>query len=209
MFMPEEDFHFVSGVEEEYRSVIKRFIRFIMFAHAIGIGVFLFLPLFLLKIPYFSFVLLHLTNTKVVLFNVVVVLSDVGLEQVFSLIHTPFKARFVEIEWPHEDAKTLVRTVVFNASSAAIPVVLVHGFGAALGVWVRCFEPLASTRPVYAIDLPGFGRSSRPEFSTNAEETEALLVDALERWRKQVKSQKKLIQCWQTQTRHGNWWVDD
>lgn len=46
MFMPEEDFHFVSGVEEEYRSVIKRFIRFIMFAHAIGIGVFLFLPLF-------------------------------------------------------------------------------------------------------------------------------------------------------------------
>ena len=36
---------------------------------------------------------------------------------------------------------------------------------------------------MYAIDLLGFGRSSRPDFPLDEAETEALFVDTLEAWR--------------------------
>eukprot|EP00953_Heterococcus_sp_UTEX-ZZ885_P037956 19483-Heterococcus_DN1.PRE.2 len=41
-------------------------------------------------------------------------------------------------------------------------VVLVHGFGASADQWDRCFAELGSTHRVYAVDMIGFGHSSKP-----------------------------------------------
>jgi pyruvate dehydrogenase E2 component (dihydrolipoyllysine-residue acetyltransferase) len=41
------------------------------------------------------------------------------------------------------------------------PVVLIHGFGGDTDNWLLNLEALATDRPVYAIDLPGHGKSSK------------------------------------------------
>ena len=41
------------------------------------------------------------------------------------------------------------------------PVILVHGFGGDLNNWLFNHEALAAKRPVYALDLPGHGSSSK------------------------------------------------
>jgi pyruvate dehydrogenase E2 component (dihydrolipoamide acetyltransferase) len=41
------------------------------------------------------------------------------------------------------------------------PILMIHGFGADLSTWMFNQEALAADRPVYAIDLPGHGGSSK------------------------------------------------
>ena len=41
------------------------------------------------------------------------------------------------------------------------PLVLLHGFGGDINIWVFNQETLAASRPVYALDLPGHGGSSK------------------------------------------------
>lgn len=56
------------------------------------------------------------------------------------------------------------KTLVFKAAglqNSATPVVLIHGFGGDSDNWLFNVDELAKTRPVYAIDLPGHGRSSK------------------------------------------------
>ncbi|KAL9048004.1 MAG: hypothetical protein Q9162_007890 [Coniocarpon cinnabarinum] len=72
--------------------------------------------------------------------------------------------------------------------------VMVHGYGAGLGFFYKNFEGLSrqSNWKLYALDLLGMGRSSRPSFKVYAkdrqgkiDEAEAWFVDSLEEWRKQ------------------------
>lgn len=66
------------------------------------------------------------------------------------------------------------------------PLVLLHGFGGGVALWAQNLDCLSSTGPVYALDLLGFGRSSRPQFSVDAEEAEEQFLVALEEWREKV-----------------------
>ncbi len=47
----------------------------------------------------------------------------------------------------------------FERHGSGEPVVLLHGIGGELGVWEPMLEPLARTRDIVAVDLPGFGGS--------------------------------------------------
>ena len=56
------------------------------------------------------------------------------------------------------------RTLVFKAAGLqndATPVVLIHGFGGDSDNWLFNIDELAKSRPVYAVDLPGHGKSSK------------------------------------------------
>ncbi|KAH8700444.1 alpha/beta hydrolase [Talaromyces proteolyticus] len=70
--------------------------------------------------------------------------------------------------------------------------VILHGYGAGLGFFYKNFEPLSRAKGwhLYALDLLGMGRSTRPPFKIKAKnrqeaisEAEDWFIDALEEWR--------------------------
>jgi len=70
--------------------------------------------------------------------------------------------------------------------------VMLHGYGAGLGFFYKNFEGLSRVRgwKIYALDMLGMGRSSRPPFRVHAKdqpgkiaEAENWFIDALEEWR--------------------------
>lgn len=72
--------------------------------------------------------------------------------------------------------------------------VLLHGYGAGLGFFYKNFEGLSRVKgwKIYALDLLGMGRSSRPPFKLHSKdrqkcitEAENWFIDALEEWRVQ------------------------
>lgn len=70
---------------------------------------------------------------------------------------------------------------------------MLHGFAAGIAFWVKNLEELSADRPLYAIDLLGFARSSRPTFSKDAQKVEQQFVDSIERWRKLMKISKMIL----------------
>lgn len=55
-----------------------------------------------------------------------------------------------------------------------------------MALWAQNLDSLSSSGPVYALDLLGFGRSSRPHFTSDPEGAEEQFVAALEEWRERV-----------------------
>ena len=84
-------------------------------------------------------------------------------------------------------------TLSANTDSKNTPIVLIHGFAAALGFWLQNLDHLAENHPVYAIDLLGFGKSSRPEFADDADEIESQFCESIEKWRKTMKIEKMIL----------------
>jgi cardiolipin-specific phospholipase len=77
--------------------------------------------------------------------------------------------------------------------------VILHGYGAGLGFFYKNFEALsrAAGWRLYALDLLGMGRSSRPPFKIHAKdrqgkitEAENWFIDALEDWRVERKIER-------------------
>ncbi|RWS05980.1 Abhydrolase domain-containing protein 4-like protein [Dinothrombium tinctorium] len=115
----------------------------------------------------------------------------------FSYLKTPFKLQFVEIEKEFELESTKVRTLKLNESATInehmTPLVLIHGFASGVGFWILNLDSLAANnRPIYAFDIPGFGRSSRPNFD-NGQEIEWQFVECIERWRLSINLKDKFI----------------
>ncbi len=75
------------------------------------------------------------------------------------------------------------KTLVFKAAglqNSATPVVLIHGFGGDSDNWLFNIDELAKTRPVYAIDLPGHGKSSKTVTTGELSELAQAVTDLID-----------------------------
>jgi len=83
-----------------------------------------------------------------------------------------------------------VSTLSVKAASdhhgATIPLVFLHGVGTGAALWVLNLKSVATQRTVYAVDMLGFGRSSRVTFSSDPAVAEMEFVESLEAWRQAV-----------------------
>ncbi|CAF0885652.1 unnamed protein product [Rotaria sordida] len=115
--------------------------------------------------------------------------------RVLTVVRYPFE----QSQIPIGDGLTIntIHTHNPNArqSNTRSPLVLLHGFGAGIGFWLLNFDALAERHEhVYAIDLLGCGRSSRPYFrAKTSDDAEHFFVDALERWRIQLNLDKMIL----------------
>ncbi len=90
-----------------------------------------------------------------------------------ALLAMPATAQSPDVEpLPHYPEHALETVVVENDTLAYLdtggdgpPLVLVHGLGSNLSLWSAHIEPLAETHRVLALDLPGFGVSSKHNVS--------------------------------------------
>ncbi|KAI8813069.1 Alpha/Beta hydrolase protein [Cladochytrium replicatum] len=72
--------------------------------------------------------------------------------------------------------------------------VLVHGWGGGIGIFVNVLRPLSTYFSVHAIDLLGWGRSSRPKFTGKTPEAaQSWFVDSLESWRESMGLEKMVL----------------
>ena len=100
---------------------------------------------------------------------------------------------------------SITSTSPCNCSPASA--VLLHGYGAGLGIFTKNFTALGEwaashQSSVYAIDWLGMGRSARVPFVVNAKrddipgrvrEAEAFFVDSLEEWRERMELEKMTL----------------
>ncbi|KAG5321818.1 ABHD4 protein, partial [Acromyrmex heyeri] len=100
-------------------------------------------------------------------------------------LKTAYRGWFVDIG-PVVGPADKIWTISLNEESPKIPIVLLHGLGAGVALWCLNLDALASQRPVYAVDILGFGRSSRPVFSNEAQKAEEQLVRSVEEWRREM-----------------------
>ncbi len=89
----------------------------------------------------------------------------------------------LESSWITVDGLPMhARVSVDPAPVRSLPVVLVHGIGVASRFMVPIAERLAPHHPVYAPDLPGFGKSGKPIHTLNLIE----LTDTLVGWTRAI-----------------------
>ena len=87
---------------------------------------------------------------------------------------------------PSETAKANTKPIVL----------LLHGFGNGLAIWFKCIDLLVDDGfRVCAIDLPGFGMSTRPHFpsSANGSLAEKKFVESIDSWRRHMKVDKFIL----------------
>ncbi|XP_019955099.1 (Lyso)-N-acylphosphatidylethanolamine lipase [Paralichthys olivaceus] len=107
--------------------------------------------------------------------------------RILACIKNDLWARFVTL--PNQDrlwTLTLTNKMVRKPAAPKTPLVMVHGFGGGVGLWIRNLDALSRSRPIYAFDLLGFGRSSRPPFPSDAAKAEEQFVESIEQWRQSV-----------------------
>ena len=108
-------------------------------------------------------------------------------ENLLEYVETPSEGFYVNIgKVNDEECKIWTRIFSHRNDYKSIPLVMVHGMGAGLAMFAMNFDSLAKDRVVYAIDLPGFGRSTRINFSSESGEVEDQYIYCLEKWREKV-----------------------
>jgi abhydrolase domain-containing protein 4 len=110
-------------------------------------------------------------------------------DEFFKNVSVPISRFYVNID---KDQKK-IWTLSANTQVKKTPLVLVHGYLASMGVWRYNIDSLSESRPLYALDLLGFGRSSRAKFSSDPIEAQNQFVDSIEEWRKEMKLDKIIL----------------
>jgi len=107
----------------------------------------------------------------------------VAEEELLRSVKAKSEGNYVEVQLD-ERTNCNVWTRVFNPGvEDKCPLVMLHGMGAGLALFAMNFDELSKCRTVYAIDLPGYARSSRCKFKSKPEEAEAQYVQSIESWR--------------------------
>jgi len=113
-------------------------------------------------------------------------------KRILSYLKTAYRGFYVDIG-PVVGDSDKVWTISLNTESPKTPLVMLHGMGAGVAFWVLNLDSLAEHRPVYAFDILGFGRSSRPAFTQDALIAEKQLVKSIEEWRREMNIQEMIL----------------
>ena len=110
-------------------------------------------------------------------------LKEAELQILQKFSSTSCKSQFIPIS-----NRVEIRTLRFDAgfSRSAPVLVLLHGLFSGLAVWSPCFDLISQHCIVYALDLPGFGQSTRTQFLGDNRDIEYQFVSYLEEWRDAV-----------------------
>ncbi|KPI34828.1 putative cardiolipin-specific deacylase, mitochondrial [Cyphellophora attinorum] len=109
-------------------------------------------------------------------------------------------SRMVELSGKHRALNEF--SVEHPGEKADENLVIIHGYGAGLGFFYKNFEALSRPKgwQLYALDMLGMGRSSRPPFRIKAKgkqqqitEAEDWFIDSLEEWRVKRKIDKMTL----------------
>ncbi len=103
-------------------------------------------------------------------------------------LFVPYTSRFHRLG-ENGQINTLIARGSEQQGDAKPPLVLLHGYGAAMGFFVGNVAQLAEHYDVYCPDLPLFGRSSRHRIrfsEETAEEAIDYFVEALQQWKANV-----------------------
>ena len=116
-------------------------------------------------------------------------------KRVLSVVRFPFDQKSVSIGEGLAINTVHTHNPDVDKSVKRSPLVLLHGFGAGIGFWLLNLDALAEQHEhVYAIDLLGCGRSSRPRFRAKTSgDAEQFFVNALEQWRIQLNIDKMIL----------------
>ncbi|XP_054477287.1 1-acylglycerol-3-phosphate O-acyltransferase ABHD5 isoform X2 [Anoplopoma fimbria] len=104
-------------------------------------------------------------------------------DMMLRCVESPFSKQHISVS-----NGNLLWTLTLNGDPVKdkTPMVLLHGFGGGVGLWAQNLDALSKRWPVFALDLLGFGQSSRPHFSTDPCEAEDQFVESIEQWRAKV-----------------------
>nr|XP_058914717.1 (Lyso)-N-acylphosphatidylethanolamine lipase isoform X3 [Kogia breviceps] len=99
--------------------------------------------------------------------------------RILQCLQNKFLARYVSL--PNQNK---IWTVTVSPELRdRTPLVMVHGFGGGVGLWILNMDSLSARRTLHTFDLLGFGRSSRPAFPRDPEGAEDEFVTSIETWR--------------------------
>ncbi|XP_069489980.1 (Lyso)-N-acylphosphatidylethanolamine lipase isoform X3 [Ambystoma mexicanum] len=102
--------------------------------------------------------------------------------RILQCIQNKFSSRFVSLP----DQNKIWTVTLSPEQNKKTPLVMLHGFGGGVGLWIQNMDSLSSQRTLHAFDLLGFGRSSRPKFPQDPEGAEDAFVSSIEKWREEM-----------------------
>ncbi|CAO3696282.1 unnamed protein product [Umbelopsis ramanniana] len=117
----------------------------------------------------------------------------------FRCVQQPLKSQMTEIQptWSRKSSKPCyISSVSTNSDTTEKKpdLVLVHGYGGGKGIWIRNIDELSKHYTVHAIDLLGWGRSTRDRYCGNdAVKAQSYFVDSLESWRQAMGIEKMTL----------------
>jgi pimeloyl-ACP methyl ester carboxylesterase len=88
-----------------------------------------------------------------------------------------------------------INTLHIKSNNINAPIiVIIHGFASGLATFVKLYKKLYKKYEIYAIDLIGYGLSTKIIFSNNNIISENIFIDSIEEWRKEL-NLKSIILC--------------